>query len=851
MAFFVFLAGAAGAGVVATYFCAGPDRFWRFSLRGAGLILQLFLLTLLLALHFAGERGEALRRRFAGAGCGAGDGSTGARAYRLRRGRLVRRAGSAPRGLFVLLAPNVEEIADRFVVDARHHVFKQDKGLFLEFDERIFLAVAAEADAFFQVVEGEKVVLPLGIDDVENDAAFEPADKVGAELLFFFLIARRDGFDGGFGEFYVAERGGIGAGGFSVDAELSVHFREELGGVPLVGMLVPGAEGVDQFARDVFRNAEDVIALIFSFERGAANSVNRLALLVHHVVVFEEVFARVEVLRFDRFLCVFDAAGDEAGLDGYAFGHTEAEHEGFHAFAAEDAHEIVFEGKEEARGARVALPAGASTELVIDAARFVAFGAENMQTAKSDDFVVLGLALLGELLVDGLPLVRGHLENFAFVLKQNHGHGGEGVLAALGRNYSRRGSVGHGHLVFQKIIAGHLLGIAAEKNVRAPASHVGGHGDGAFASSLRDDAGFALVLLGVQHLVRDAGLFQDGGDGFRFFNRDRSYQHRLAAFVIVADAVVERIIFLENSIDHRFEFFFFRAVDDVAMLFANQRAIGGDDDNIKIVNFAEFGGFRFRRAGHAGELFVHAEVILEGDGGERLIFTLDFDAFLGFDGLVQAIGPAAARHLAAGEFVDDDDLAVFIHVVDVNLVKGVGAQRLVHVVHDFDVRGIGHVAEVEQALALAEPFFGQRGSAVLFVERVVDILNELGNNLVDLGVFVRGFFGRTRNDQRRAGLVDEDGVHFVDDAELVAALDALREIVLHIVAQVVEAKFVVRAVSEISAVSGFALLVVQIVDDHADGKPQAAIERAHPLGVTSRQVVVYGDDVHAAPRQRV
>src|ERR1700729_4545646 len=100
MAFFVFLAGAAGAGVVAAYFCAGPDRFWRFSLRGAGLILQLFLLTLLLALHFAGERGEALRRRFAGAGCGAGDGSTGTRAYRLRRGGGGWGAGGAPRGGF-------------------------------------------------------------------------------------------------------------------------------------------------------------------------------------------------------------------------------------------------------------------------------------------------------------------------------------------------------------------------------------------------------------------------------------------------------------------------------------------------------------------------------------------------------------------------------------------------------------------------------------------------------------------------------------------------------------------------------------------------------------------------------
>ena len=48
------------------------------------------------------------------------------------------------------------------------------------------------------------------------------------------------------------------------------------------------------------------------------------------------------------------------------------------------------------------------------------------------------------------------------------------------------------------------------------------------------------------------------------------------------------------------------------------------------------------------------------------------DAFLGFDGLVEAVGPAAAGHQAAGELVDDDDFAVFDHVFDVALVERSG-----------------------------------------------------------------------------------------------------------------------------------------------------------------------------------
>src|ERR1700674_5981056 len=192
----------------------------------------------------------------------------------------------------------------------------------------------------------------------------------------------------------MTSRPGIGASGFGINAELAVHLGEKLRGIPLVGMLFAGAEGVDEFARDVLGDFQNVVALIFSFQRGATDTVNGLALLVHYVVVFEQVFAGVEVLRFDGFLCVFDAARNELGLDGHAFGHAEAVHEGFDAFAAKDAHEIVFEREEEARRAGVALAAGATAQLIVDAASFVAFGAENVQAAELDDFVMFRFALI-------------------------------------------------------------------------------------------------------------------------------------------------------------------------------------------------------------------------------------------------------------------------------------------------------------------------------------------------------------------------------------------------------------------------------------------------------------------------
>ena len=71
-------------------------------------------------------------------------------------------------------------------------------------------------------------------------------------------------------------------------------------------------------------------------------------------------------------------------------------------------------------------------------------------------------------------------------------------------------------------------------------------------------------------------------------------------------------------------------------------------------------------------LLVEAEVVLEGDRGQRLVLRLDLDVLLGFQRLVQAFRVAPARHHAAGELVDDDDLAAFDDVVAVALEQLVG-----------------------------------------------------------------------------------------------------------------------------------------------------------------------------------
>jgi hypothetical protein len=78
-----------------------------------------------------------------------------------------------------------------------------------------------------------------------------------------------------------------------------------------------------------------------AFEQLPAHAVHGLTLLVHHVVVFEDVLARSEMLGFDGLLRSRDAFRNQPRFDGHVLFHAEAQHQILHALAAEDAEQIV------------------------------------------------------------------------------------------------------------------------------------------------------------------------------------------------------------------------------------------------------------------------------------------------------------------------------------------------------------------------------------------------------------------------------------------------------------------------------------------------------------------------------
>ena len=142
-------------------------------------------------------------------------------------------------------------------------------------------------------------------------------------------------------------------------------------------------------------------------------------------------------------------------------------------------------------------------------------------------------------------------------------------------------------------------------------------------------------------------------------------------------------------------------VNEVFRILTNYRAVGRNSGYIQFINFLELVRFCLSRTGHAGQLVIHTEIVLEGDRGHSQVFLLNPDAFFGFNGLVQTFAETAAMHCTPGKLVDNDDFAsiadhIFFvameqHTCEQTVVKVRDHVRIVAVVDVFTLHQVEHL----------------------------------------------------------------------------------------------------------------------------------------------------------------
>ena len=717
--------------------------------------------------------------------------------------------------LHVLLGPHLHlrQQADHLGLDPAGQRLEHLERLALVLLLRVLLGIAPQPDALAQVVHRREVLLPALVEDLEHDRLLEVPHHLRAGEPLLGPVPRDDFIDDPHAQRLLVQLVLLVEPPChrELRRELALQGRLQPGDVPQLVEALGRNEGVDDLVHDIRAQRIDPGGDVLGGHQLVAQRIDLLALVVGDVVVLQKLLADVEVVRLHLALGVLDRLRHPAVLDGLAVFHAELLHDAADAVRREPPHEIVLQGQVEAARSRIALPPGTAAELVVDAPGLVALGADDVQPA-GGDYRLVALA----------PRRPRHLDLLL-------------AGAALRQSVELRSEV------------------AAEHDVRPAPGHVGGDGHRARPPGLRDDRRLARVLLRVQHLVRDPGLAQQTREQLRGLDRRGAHQHRLLSRRAVPDVL-----------QHRLELLLLGEEDEVGHVVADHVEVGGDDDDFQAVDLLEFRGLGVGGAGHARELPVQPEVVLEGDRGEGLVLVLDRHPLLGLDRLVQALRPAPARHRAAGEFVDDHDLAVAHDVLDVALEQRVRAQPGVEVVHQDDV---GRVVE---ALALGEdagldqerfdllvPLLGQVDLLRLLVDPVIPrpffllLALQSGNDLVDADVQIGVLAGRSGDDEGGAGLVDEDRVDLVDDREVERPLHPVGVAERHVVAQVVEPELVVRRVDDVRGIRLALVPRIHPGDHHPGLHAEEFVDRPHPLRIALREVVVHGDDVHAAAGERI
>ena len=230
---------------------------------------------------------------------------------------------------------------------------------------------------------------------------------------------------------------------------------------------------------------------------------DHLALVVQHVVEFQDVLADLEVARFDLLLRLFQGLVDPGMGDRFALLQAEARQHRIHALRSEDAHQIVLQAEEELGGAGVALAARAAAQLVVDAPAFVALGADDVEPARGDHLFLVG----GDF---GADLGR----------------------ASASSSWSRTppSSV----LMRMSALPPSWMSVPRPAMLVAMVTVPETPG-------LRDDRRFLLVIARVQHVVLDLALLQQIRKLLGLLDRGGADQHRLAALLAFFDQLDDRL----------------------------------------------------------------------------------------------------------------------------------------------------------------------------------------------------------------------------------------------------------------------------------------------------------------------
>ena len=185
------------------------------------------------------------------------------------------------------------------------------------------------------------------------------------------------------------------------------------------------------------------------------------------------------------------------------------------------------------------------------------------------------------------------------------------------------------------------------------------------------------MQLGIQNLMRYLTQGKHTAEQFAYLHAGGTYQNRTARLAHANYLLYDGIVFLTLC-----------AIHTVVHIRTNHGAVGGNLHNIQFVDIPKLASLCYCRTSHTRQLVIHAEIVLQGNGGIGLCGILHLYMLFGFHSLMQAVAPSSAFHDTASLLIHYLHLSILNDIVIIEVEHGVSLEELLDGVHTFTLDGV-------------------------------------------------------------------------------------------------------------------------------------------------------------------
>ena len=310
---------------------------------------------------------------------------------------------------------NIEAVTHGLLTDIAYHLLEHIKAFVGISHSRVQMSKGSEPNTLFEVVHGIDVIHPAVVHDSQHDHLFHFPHAFSTDFGFLLIIKPVELTDRIRFKLLCRQTVqvvlAIAKSFESVGKTLQVFIHQIK--IPFLCKLAVHSYRNHDVFNKVVHHGQNVLLHILTKENLAALVIDNLSLLVHYVVVLENVFTDFEVASLYLLLSVFDGLGKHPCGNRLIL-HAELIHHILNSVAAEKSHQIIFQRDEELGLTRVSLTSGTTSQLIVNSSGLMPFRTYYAKSAQISHLLLLVSSLFLVLFVELVKDLSG-LKHFRVI----------------------------------------------------------------------------------------------------------------------------------------------------------------------------------------------------------------------------------------------------------------------------------------------------------------------------------------------------------------------------------------------------------------------------------------------------